>query len=416
MGAILTPGFIDIHGHGGAGESYDDGPDAIRAARELHRAHGTTRAVVSLVTAPLESMERRAAMVADLVQTDGDILGSHLEGPFLDPQHKGAHDETLLREPDPDAVERLLAAGRGTVRQVTLAPELPGALDAIRRVVESGAAAAVGHTGADLETARAAFDAGATILTHAFNAMPGLAHRDPGPVAAAASDPRVILEVIADGVHLHPEIVRIAFAAAPGRVALVTDAMAAAGHADGRYELGALGVDVVDGVARLAVGGAIAGSTLTQDAALRCAVEAGVPLIEAVGALTTVPARAIGRGDDLGWLSEGFAADAVLLSSALEVRGRLDGRRRGLTSDRPDTVARDRRPIVRMRFPRNGSRRGASQQGHRHRAGCTIHPTARRHVDGRRRDRCACRQGHRRRTRRRGSGPARPVWRPIRLR
>lgn len=319
-GAVLAPGFIDIHGHGGAGESYDDGPDAIRTARALHRAHGTTRAVISLVTAPLEVMERRASMVADLAATDADILGSHLEGPFLDPAHKGAHDETLLRDPDLAAVQRLLDAGRGTVRQVTLAPELPGGLDAIRLVVAAGAAAAVGHTGADFAATQAAFEAGATILTHAFNAMPGLHHRHPGPVAAAASDPRVTLEVIADGVHLHPQVARMAFAAAPGRIALVTDAMAAAGHADGRYELGSLGVEVTDGVARLAVGGAIAGSTLTQDAALRRTVEAGVRLADAVAALTATPARAIGRGDDLGSLAAGFTADAVLLTGALEVR------------------------------------------------------------------------------------------------
>jgi N-acetylglucosamine-6-phosphate deacetylase len=318
--AILTAGFIDIHGHGGAGESYDDGPEAIRAARAMHRARGTTRAVISLVTAPLDTLERRAAMVADLTATDADILGSHLEGPFLDPDHKGAHEETLLRAPEPAAVERLLEAGRGTIRQVTLAPELPGALHAIRLIVAAGAAAAVGHTGADLTQTRAAFAAGATILTHAFNAMPGLHHRDPGPVAAAAADPRVTLEVIADGAHLHPEIVRIAFAAAPGRIALVTDAMAAAGHVDGRFELGPLAVDVADGVARLVVGGAIAGSTLTQDAALRHAVGAGVPLAEAVRALTATPARAIGRGADLGSLAVGAIADGVLLTDALEVR------------------------------------------------------------------------------------------------
>ncbi len=317
-GALLTPGFIDIHGHGGAGESYDDGPDAIRAARALHRSRGTTRAVVSLVTAPLEVMERRAAMVADLAATDADILGSHLEGPFLDPEHKGAHDGTLLRAPDLAALRRLLDAGRGTVRQVTLAPELPGGLEMIRMIVGAGAAAAVGHTGADAAASAAAFDAGATILTHAFNAMPGLHHRHPGPVGAAASDPRVTLEVIADGVHLHPHVVRIAFAAAPGRIALVTDAMAAAGHADGRYQLGALGVEVVDGVARVR-GGAIAGSTLTQDAALRRTVDAGVRLADAVTALTATPARAIGRGEDLGSLAAGFTADAVLLTEALEV-------------------------------------------------------------------------------------------------
>ena len=318
-GAILTPGFIDIHGHGGAGFAYDDGPDAIRAARAMHRSHGTTRAVLSLVTAPLETLERRAAMIADLVETDADILGSHLEGPFLDPGHKGAHDLALLRAPEAAAVERLLAAGRGTVRQVTLAPELPGGLEAVRAVVAAGAAAAVGHTDADAAMCRAAFDAGATILTHAFNAMPPLHHREPGPVGAAASDPRVTLEVIADGVHLAPEIVRLAFSAAPGRVALVTDAMAAAGAADGRYDLGSLAVDVVDGTARLVEGGAIAGSTLTQDAALRFSVACGVPLAEAVAALTTVPARAIGR-DDLGALAPGCAADAVLLSRELDVR------------------------------------------------------------------------------------------------
>lgn len=318
-GAVLTPGFIDIHGHGGGGFAFDDGPEEIRGARATHRAHGTTRAVVSLVTAPLETLERRAAMIADLAETDADILGSHLEGPFLDPGHKGAHDPALLRDPAPDAVARLLAAGRGTVRQITLAPELEGGVDAVRQVVAAGAVAAVGHTNADFAQSLTAFDAGATLLTHAFNAMPGLHHRTPGPVAAAASDSRVTLEIIADGIHLHPEIVRIAFAAAPGRIALVTDAMAAAGSTDGRYELGSLTVDVVDGTARLADGGAIAGSTLTQDAALRHVVGAGIPLADAVTALTRTPADAIGR-PDLGRLAAGSAADAVLLSAELAVR------------------------------------------------------------------------------------------------
>lgn len=318
-GAVLTPGFVDLHGHGGAGVSYDDGAEAIRAARALHRAHGTTRAVISLVTAPIETLERRVAMVADLAATDADILGSHLEGPFLDPAHKGAHDETLLRAPDADSVARLLAAGRGTVRQVTLAPELTGGLEAVRAVVAAGAAAAVGHTGADADAASRAFDAGATILTHAFNGMDGLHHRAPGPVGAATADDRVILEVIADGVHLHPEIVRLAFAAAPGRIALITDAMAAAGAGDGRYDLGPLAVVVADGVARLAEGDSIAGSTLTQDAALRHAVAAGVPLPAAVRALTATPAGALGR-DDLGTLEPDRLADAVLLSSDLQVR------------------------------------------------------------------------------------------------
>ena len=318
-GAVLTPGFVDIHGHGGGGAAFDDGPDAIRAARALHRSHGTTRAVVSLVTAPLDRLAERAAMVADLAGTDPDILGSHLEGPFLDPGHHGAHDPALLRQPDPAAVEQLLEAGRGTVQQVTLAPELPGGLDAVRRIVAAGAAAAVGHTASDADMTRAAIDAGATILTHAFNAMPGIHHREPGPVPVAARDERITLELIADGVHVRDEVMRMLFSAAPGRVALVTDAMAAAGMPDGAYVLGALDVDVTEGVARVRGGGSIAGSTLTQDAALRRAVAFGAPLADAVSALTSVPARAVGR-PNLGSLRQGAAADAVLLDADLRVR------------------------------------------------------------------------------------------------
>lgn len=319
-GAVLTPGFIDLHGHGGGGAAYDDGPAAIRTARALHRSHGTTRAVISLVTAPLADLEHRVAMIAELSRTDPDILGSHLEGPFLDAAHKGAHDAALLRAPAERDLERLLAAGAGTVRQVTLAPELSGGLDAVRRVAASGAVAAIGHTGADADLCREAFDAGATMLTHAFNAMPGLHHRFPGPVGAATGDERVTLEVIADGVHVHADVIRMLFAAAPGRVALVTDAMAAAGAADGTYDIGSLPVQVRGGIARLAGADTIAGSTLTQDAALRVTVAAGVALPAAVYALTGVPAAVIGRSD-LGALTPGAWADAVLLTASLEVRG-----------------------------------------------------------------------------------------------
>lgn len=316
----LTPGFVDIHGHGGAGASYDDGPDAIREARALHRAHGTTRAVVSLVTAPLDDLLARTTMVADLAEHDDTVLGSHLEGPFLDPGHKGAHAQMHLRAPDAASVSRLIRAGRGTIRQITLAPELPGALDAIARFADSGIAVAIGHTDADADMARRAFDAGATVLTHAFNAMRGIHHRAPGPIVAALRDPRVTLELIADGVHVDLDVVATAFAAAGDRIALVTDAMAAAGSTDGGYELGGLAVTVHGGVARLAEGGAIAGSTLTQDEALRRVVSAGVDLPVAVTALTTTPARAIGR-PDLGRLDAGALADAVLLDDALRVQG-----------------------------------------------------------------------------------------------
>lgn len=319
--AILTPGFIDIHGHGGAGAAYDDGADAIRTGRAMHRAHGTTRAVISLVTATVDELVAQVTTIAELTHTDAEILGSHLEGPFLDPGHHGAHAPALLRHPDPVDIARLLDAGRGTVRQVTLAPELPGGIDAVRQIVASGAAVAVGHTDADAAVARAAFEAGASILTHAFNAMNGIHHRAPGPVLIAAADHRVVLEGIADNIHLDPHVIKLLFDAAPGRVALITDAMAAAGSADGHYDLGAVKVTVKDGIARADDTGSIAGSTLTQDVALRRAVEAGVDLGEAVRALTTTPARAVGFGEALGLLQAGRTADAVLLDAAFAVRG-----------------------------------------------------------------------------------------------
>lgn len=319
-GAVLTPGFIDIHGHGGGGFSYEGDEHGIRAARAMHLAHGTTRAVLSLVSGSLEHLCAQVSRIAAMTRTDPGILGSHLEGPFLDPAHRGAHDPRALILPTPAAVNALLDAGADTIRQITIAPELDGAMDAIRAFTDAGVAVAVGHTDADYAATRRAIDAGARILTHAFNAMPPLHHRMPGPVAAATADPRMIIEVIADGAHVHPELIRMLFAAAPGRVALITDAMAAAGVGDGRYELGELEVEVADGVARLVDGGTIAGSTLTQDAALRLAVAAGVDLASAVDALTRVPAAAIGVEARYGSLRVGSAADAVLLDAALTVR------------------------------------------------------------------------------------------------
>ncbi|WP_431245394.1 N-acetylglucosamine-6-phosphate deacetylase [Leifsonia xyli] len=320
-GGWLTPGFVDIHVHGGGGASFDDGGEAIARGLDLHQRHGTTRAVLSLVTAPVEVLADRLRAVGGLMAADKRILGSHLEGPFLDVGHKGAHEPSLLRSATPADIDLLLTAAGGTLRQITIAPELPGGMDAVRAFAGAGVAVAVGHTGAGYDQALAAFDAGASILTHAFNAMPGLHHRAPGPVAAAARTPGVTLEIVNDGVHVHPEVVRIAFASAPGRMALVTDAMAAAGSADGDYLLGSLEVEVRDGVARLAGGGSIAGSTLTLDVALRRAVqEVGIPVAEAVRAVTETPAAAIGRGDDLGRLRPGYAADAVLLDESFTVR------------------------------------------------------------------------------------------------
>ncbi|WP_396668726.1 N-acetylglucosamine-6-phosphate deacetylase [Microbacterium sp. R86528] len=318
-GCILSPGFIDIHGHGAGGASYDGGADAIATGRAVHREHGTTAALISLVTTSIDDLVTRVGIIADLAERDSSILGSHLEGPFLDPAHKGAHTLELLRAPDAASIERLLKAGRGTIRQVTLAPELPGADDAIQQFIEAGVAVSIGHTDADYATAQRAYDAGATLMTHTFNAMRGIHHRAPGPIVAALRDPRVTLEIIADGVHVDLSLIAVVFSAAPGRVALVTDAMAATGVGDGCYDLGGLQVEVSAGVARLASDGAIAGSTLTQDEALRRTVDAGVPVVEAIRALTSTPARSIGR-PDLGHLETGARGDAVLLDTDLTVR------------------------------------------------------------------------------------------------
>lgn len=316
--AVLTPGFVDLHGHGGATEAYED--DTFDRSLAMHRSHGTTRSVLSLVANPVPALAASLARVRDVMATDPLVLGVHLEGPFLSPHNKGAHNESFLIDPTPAAVDALLEAGEGVIRQVTIAPELPGALDAVRRFVDAGVTVAVGHTVGTYDQARAAFDAGATILTHACNAMPGLHHRAPGPIGAAVADDRVTLELILDAVHVHPVVADTLFRATPGRVALITDAMSAAGAPDGSYRLGSLDVTVTDGVAHVAGTETIAGSTLTQEVALRNAVSlAGRTLPEAVAALTSVPAGALGLGDRLGRLAPGFAADLVALSPSLEV-------------------------------------------------------------------------------------------------
>jgi len=316
-GRVLTPGFVDIHMHGGGGTDASEGPGALPSLLAAHRAHGTTRTVLSLVSAPVDELVTALRALAPLVRADPLVLGVHLEGPFLSPDARGAHDPAALTVPTPAEVAALLDAADGTLAQVTIAPERPGALEAVAAFVDGGVRVAVGHTTADLATAGAAYDAGASLLTHAFNAMPVLAHREPGPIGAALDRPGVVLELIADGLHVHPIVLAALFRMAPGRVALITDAMAAAGVGDGEYRLGSLDVVVTDGAARLA-SGSLAGSTLTLDAAIRTAVHAGVPLEAAVLAATETPGRAIGR-PDLGTLEVGSPADAVLLDDALGV-------------------------------------------------------------------------------------------------
>lgn len=313
-GRLLVPGWVDIHVHGGGGASFDDGdPERALAAVDLHRRHGTTSLVAGLVTASPAALLRQVAALAELCEA-GELAGIHLEGPYLATQRCGAHDPALLRSPDLAEFQRILRAGRGHVRMITLAPELPGALELVRAAVSEGVVAAVGHTDADYATVCAAFDAGATVATHLFNQMRPLHHRDPGPVAAALTDDRVTVEVINDGVHLHPAVVRMAWAAAGAdRTAFVTDAMAAAGLGDGDYTLGGRRVRVADGTARLADTGAIAGSTIILADAVRRAVrDLGIPLAAAVRAASTVPAAAL-RLADVGALLPGRYADLVVL-------------------------------------------------------------------------------------------------------
>jgi N-acetylglucosamine-6-phosphate deacetylase len=321
-GDWLTPGFIDLHSHGAGGHSYDDGADAIRAGLAVHRAHGTTRSVVSLVTNPIAALETSLATIADLMTEDPLILGSHLEGPYLSPRRAGAHNPALLLEPQPAQLERLLDAARGTLRQVTIAPELPNAFELINVLVENGVVVAIGHTEADFELAMRAFDSGARLLTHAFNAMPGIGHRAPGPVVAAFEDERIVLELILDGEHVHPDVAALAFREASGRIALVTDAMSAAGGCDGDYTIGDLAVEVRDGLAHLAGTDTLAGSTLTQDRALRLAIEqVGIEPADAVAALTLTPARILGIERRHGLVAPGHVADLVILDSRWQVIG-----------------------------------------------------------------------------------------------
>ena len=322
-GYFAAPGYIDLHAHGAWEHSFDDGAEGIAIARAYHMLHGTTRQVLSLITNPLDVMQENLRTVKRVMQTRPDVLGSHLEGPFLALSRKGAHDPNCLVDPTPERVEALLEAADGTLRQITIAPEREHGMEAIKRFVDAGVIPAVGHCDADYQTARTAFNAGSTLMTHMFNAMNGIHHRKPGPIPAALEDSRVTIELINDGFHVENPILQMAFNAAPNRIAFVTDAMAATGCADGSYKLGALDVQVTDGHARLVSNGAIAGSTLTLDVAIKRAVkELGIGLPAAIAAATLVPARALGvdkqngiTNAPLGLVEKGYAADLLLLNS-----------------------------------------------------------------------------------------------------
>ncbi|MFI0224085.1 N-acetylglucosamine-6-phosphate deacetylase [Streptomyces lydicus] len=339
-GHLIVPGFVDMHVHGGGGGSFSSAdPGECMTVVETHRRRGTTSMVASTVTGELTELARQAAVLAELVQ-QGELTGIHFEGPFISPQRCGAHQPGLLRDPDPADVRKLVDAAHGTAVMMTVAPELPGGLASVRLLAEAGVVAAIGHTDSSYDATREAIDAGATVATHLFNAMPPLGHRAPGPVAALLEDERITVELINDGTHLHPAVLQLAVReAGAGRVAFITDAMGAAGMSDGMYPLGPMRVEVRDGVARISEGptaGSIAGSTLTLDRAFKRAVTLdGLTVDQAVQALSANPARLLGIDDRVGSLEVGKDADLVVLDAAWDVVGVM---RRGEWLVRPRGV------------------------------------------------------------------------------
>jgi N-acetylglucosamine-6-phosphate deacetylase len=318
---LVVPGFVDIHVHGGGGGSFTSGdPIQARRAVAFHRSRGTTTSLASLVTASGRQLLRYVAILAEFVD-DGLLAGIHLEGPWLSERRRGAHDVGQLRDPDQAELRALLNTGRGTVKMITLAPERTGALDAIKIIVDHGAVAAVGHTDASYDVIRAAISSGARVATHLFNAMRPIHHREPGPIPALLESPDVVVELLHDGTHLHPAIYRhVVRSAGSDRIALVTDAMDAAGMSDGTYRLGALTVEVEGGEARVAGSGTLAGSTATMDQLFRNAVRSGPyqgdhALLAAVRQTSTTPAQVLGLNDrNLGANDQ---ADLVVLDASL---------------------------------------------------------------------------------------------------
>ncbi|GAA4416608.1 amidohydrolase family protein [Georgenia halophila] len=329
----VLPGLVDLHNHGGGGTSFPDATtpeDVLRGVAE-HRRHGTTSVVVSLVTAAPDDLRDRVTLLADIADS-GEIAGIHIEGPFLSAARCGAQNPELIIAPDARLTEELLRLGRGHVVTMTLAPEGDGVQDVAAALVAGGALPSWGHTDSDPDSTRSAVAASADNLaagtgrsaratvTHLFNGMRPLHHRDPGPIGellAAAARGQVVVELIGDGTHLHPAIVREVHGMV-GRdsAVLVTDAMAATGMADGDYELGSRTVTVADGVARLNPGGSIAGGTAHLLDIVRTSVDAGVPLVDAVYMASTGPAAVLGD-PGIGALEAGRRADVVITDDGL---------------------------------------------------------------------------------------------------
>ena len=348
-GGILAPGFIDIHIHGGAGHDVmEAGGDALPAMERLLARHGVSSYFPTTVTAPLEATLSALARLADAIESGKDDaassgagapgphstgprarpLGIHLEGPFISHARRGVHPPENLLAPSLPAFDRFWQAARGHVRVLTIAPELPGAIEVIVEGVKRGICVSLGHSDADLNAARAGVKAGARHATHTFNAMRPLDHRDPGILGEVLTDSRLSADMIADGIHLDPAVVQLFLKAkGPEAAVLITDATAATGMPDGRYRLGSLEVEVKDG--KCLSGGNLAGSVLTMDRAVRNVMQfAQWDLQQAVRLATLNPARVVGLNggrDQVGFLAPGARADLVVLSAQGEVRNTIIG-------------------------------------------------------------------------------------------
>lgn len=320
-GALVIPGLVDIHVHGCAGADFSNGDYAglVRMARYLAR-RGVTSFAPASMTLPYDALDKAFRAAARLRReglADGArLMGIQMEGPFLSREKRGSQNPAYLRLPDWDRFLRLYDAAEGLLRIVDVAPELPGAVEFTRRASEK-CRVSVAHTAAGYDQAAAVFDAGATHLTHLFNAMSGIHHRHPGPIGAASERENVTAELICDGIHVHPSAVRMAFRLFPGRICLISDALRCCGMADGSYSLGGQEILLSGGVARL-TGGAIAGSAADLYQCMRRAVSFGIPREQAVWAATALPARVIGRESETGAIADGRAADFVICGGELE--------------------------------------------------------------------------------------------------
>jgi len=338
-GMTVTPGFVDVHIHGAGGHDVmEANPEALDTITATVARFGTTSMVATTVTAPVEDTCHSLAGIAQYIRGDGnggnsaknaventrfgaEILGIHLEGPFINPRRRGVHPVESIALPSIETFEKFRDAAGGFLRILTIAPELPGALGLIAAAVADGLVVGIGHTDADYAQARAAIKAGARHAVHVYNAMRPFTHRDPGIISAVLTDTDVTAEIIADGVHVSGPAIQILLGTKGfDTVLLVSDGTAATGMRDGSFRLGNFEVTVKDGVCRNSEG-KLAGSTLTLDRALRFVVDIGVPLTDAVRMATILPARRLGLAGKKGILAVGADADLVMLTPDLQVAG-----------------------------------------------------------------------------------------------